>query len=276
MPSKFKLTPASFFVTIFQTLAFTLLALIANGQDKVILLSNDTLLGTVIKYSGQSLSFKEQSGVEREVSNYFISDVLLSTGAKLVTTRYQFIPHTILSSQGSNGHTEVFTHSNLLEQEADALFPKAAKRKLGFEVGKKARNRNYQIEFHKFSTNAFLILEADTYVLCYSNVINDLSWIENKTFELAFDEVFGSPAMSLAEQKEGKWTILFKQNKALQVPPNVELDYEYKNGKIIFIDRRKKKWNQFIYDVVYADQGMIRYSQFFEYYYRTKTLRLVK
>lgn len=252
------------------------------GQDRLVLISGDTLSGEMISMSAQ-LALINEGETEREVPSGLISQVILKTGKHAV---FQPIPPGL--DFGKN--FKVLEYSPKLARHIDLLFPTAVKRSYSLSNGSslsilpaapylkatEGTGEHRDVDLSTFTTfgyacNAFLaVVESRPGMMTFTFFSNTVKAarireeILHRSYSLKDFRTVGSTA-GLADYKFTPFTMKFTDSlwcEFIQDGKLTMLKYTIsQDGSILFRDAKKRRQGT-KYEVVFIDGQTMRYTYF--------------
>lgn len=275
-----------------------------SGQDKIILINQDTLNVRIVKVGSKNISFvHEEETVENEVAFKFLNKVILSSGRVVKTREEQVVPFTI---NKESGKIAVLDYSKELEEEADAVFSNSLKQNLRFKLPYNFTSDTFadgtgiildllendekafykDLNFNGYATGAFMVLisynEQFANCLFYSSPLSNLDWLREflpgKNFKLLSSEAKSS-VTNLIDGTLKEFQLNFKDKSTCMYTnskSNSELTYTIDDtGNITYTDSSKKKNNSTAYRIIYFDGKVMRYTQFIGNDFITRSIILI-
>lgn len=227
-----------------------------QGQDKLVLLNGDTLTVKVKKISGSAITV-ETEGLEQEINLQFISKGFLASGKEIPMKGYYFKEYSTME----DGHTEMPKYSVELEQEADNLFAKERKFRMGRPPGElNIIDITYEkkVQWHCYGMNAFLGFDTGEELIFYVKTIPEIKRYGSYKLE-SVSTLSLKMGMGL-RMKERHWTALITDKEFIVDGGTKGVTHTFSDGVWTFMNPKMKGPD--IYQITYMTEDEIRYVHF--------------
>lgn len=164
-------TKVLFFIAAF-------ISLNSFSQDKIILVSGDTLTMTIKKLSASAVTL-DDNGIEKDLNVNFISRLFRANGTEIALRGF-VNKETTIKDISKPGVTNKAKYTEELEAEADAMFADCYKTLLDKKLSQ-LNDENFY-----YAVNAFFGLEKETEIIAYSHKVKNTERIVGNSYKLGY------------------------------------------------------------------------------------------